>query len=79
MAPNLLIMLRERGFSRAMALPHVLIWTPLVIVVAGLLIQADLPADYRAYLILLLVVDLISLGFDYIDAWRWWKGDRGAA
>ena len=48
MAPNLLIMLRERGFSRAMALPHVLIWTPLAIVVAGLLIQSDLPADYRA-------------------------------
>ncbi|WP_299350173.1 hypothetical protein [uncultured Shimia sp.] len=31
MALNLPILLVERGFSKAMAFPHILLWTPLVI------------------------------------------------
>ena len=80
MAPNLVIMMRDHGFSRAMALSHLLFWIPLVILLTGLLTGgAELAGSYRQYLILLLVVDLVSLGFDCRDAWRWWNGDRGAA
>lgn len=80
MAPNLIIMLRDHGFSRAMALPHLLFWVPLVALLVSLLVgDTNLPSGYRQFLILLLVVDVISLGFDVGDAWRWWNGDRGAA
>ncbi len=80
MAPNLLIMLRDRGFSRAMALPHLVFWVPLVFVISGLLSGAEsLPGTYRQLLMVLLAVDLVSLAFDFPDAWKWWKGDRGAA
>ncbi len=80
MAPNLIIMMRDHGFSRAMALPHLLIWTPLVILLISLLTGgAELPDTYRQFLFLLLVVNLVSLAFDCGDAMRWWKGDRGAA
>ncbi|WP_299842349.1 hypothetical protein [uncultured Roseovarius sp.] len=80
MAPNLVIMMRDHGFSRAMALPHLLIWTPLVIFLINLLSSgAELPDIYRNFLILLLLVDLVSLAFDCLDALKWWRGDRGAA
>lgn len=71
MLPNLGIMIRERGFSKAMALPHVLIWTPLVVL---LLITPKTPL-----IGLILAVDLVSLGFDYPDTIKWLRGDRGVA
>ena len=71
-------MLIERGFSRAMALPHVLIWTPLMGLVLWLLSQ-DIATGYSRYLLILLAVDTLSLALDYADSWKWWKGDRRVA
>ncbi|HMB14068.1 MAG TPA: hypothetical protein VKN37_08680, partial [Roseovarius sp.] len=50
---NGVIMLAERGFSKLMALPHVLIWTPMLGLVLWLLAQDIAPA-YRIYLLILL-------------------------
>lgn len=77
MAPNLFLLIHERGFSKAMALPHLLIWTPLVIVV--MMALGNHTGGYLTFLWVLLAVDLISLGFDFPDAWRWWKGERAVA
>ncbi len=80
MAPNLLIMIRDHGFSRAMAIPHLIFWVPLVGILTGLLTGDDaLPETYRLFLIALLVIDAISLAFDASDTLRWWRGERGAA
>ena len=80
MAPNLPIMLIERGFSRTMTWSHLLLWTPLVALVIWILVsQIGLAGSYRMYLIVLLVVDLISLGFDYVDARKWLRGARAVA
>lgn len=35
--------------------------------------------SYHVFLTVLLVTDLISLAFDYNDARRWLRGDRGVA
>ena len=78
MVPNVFIILRERGVSRLMAFPHLVIWTPLVFLLLVLL-QADPAPEYARYLWLLLAVDVISLGFDYRDGWRWWRGERRVA
>lgn len=74
---NGVIMLYERGFSKAMALPHVVIWVPLVVLIGVMLAsgRVDQPS-FVLYLKLLLVIDLISLGFDFKDAWDWKKGAR---
>jgi len=74
---NLPVMLAERGFSRLMALPHLLPWTLLV----ALLIFARPEASgaFAAYLWLLLATDALSLGFDYPDAWAWLNGKREVA
>lgn len=79
MALNVPIMAVERGFSRAMAFPHLLCWIPLVAVIAGLLVSGDLPPALATYLWALLAVDLLSLAFDLRDALGWLRGDRAVA
>jgi len=75
MLPNMAIMAVERGFSKAMALPHVLIWTGLIVLIIWVRAGGVSPG-YQSYLTVLFVVDLISLIFDYKDTAAWWKGDR---
>lgn len=79
MAPNLFIMIKERGLSKAMALPHLLIWTPLVVLLAATLGHPEMSGPFQTFVWLLLLIDLISLGFDCPDAWKWWKGERAIA
>jgi len=76
---NGVIMLVERGFSKMMALPHVMIWTPLVVLILWLLSWGDLTQGYARYLVILLVVDLISLALDYADTVKWLRGERHIA
>ena len=74
MALNIPIMLAARGMSKAMALPHLLCWGPLVIVIVmALNSNAQLAPDYVAFLLLLLVVDSVSLAFDIRDSFMWVK------
>ncbi|NCQ22948.1 MAG: hypothetical protein COW54_06835 [Rhodobacteraceae bacterium CG17_big_fil_post_rev_8_21_14_2_50_63_15] len=75
---NAVIMLIERGFSKFMALPHVLIWIPLLGLVLWLLTQEIAPG-YRRYLIVLLIVDAFSLALDCADLRKWWTGERSVA
>ena len=80
MMPNLPIMLMEAGLSKRMALPHLVIWLPLVVLLGWILASAEgLEPSYRLMLILLLGVDLISLSFDLPDAVKWYRGDRDIA
>lgn len=74
MVLNLPIMMAGRGMSRAMALPHLLFWTPMVLIIVYVLnTHTDLLPIYAQFLLVLLVVDLISLGFDLRDAILWNK------
>ena len=74
MALNLPIMMAERGMSRAMALPHLLFWTPMVLIIVYVLnTHTDLLPIYAQFLLVLLVIDLVSLGFDLRDAILWNK------
>lgn len=78
MIANLPVMLRDRGFSRAMAFPHLLFWVPLVIVIVWQM-GAGAPGasvGFATFLGVLLVADLISLAFDGRDAVLWIGGDR---
>ena len=72
---NMPVMLYDRGFSKLMAFPHLIPWTILVLWIA---VARPVGSDgYGTYLWILLVTNIISLGFDYPDALKWWKGDRG--
>lgn len=71
MAFNLPIMVKARGMTDLMALPHLILWTPLVLLV-GVTLFADIGSGYRLFLIVLLLTDVVSLVFDARDfnAWR---------
>lgn len=80
MLPNVVLILVQRGFSKAMALSHVLLWGPLLILIALLLLNGPIiGGGYLIYLWILFGVDLFSLGFDVIDSIKWYRGDRDIA
>ncbi len=77
LAANGVVMVIDRGFSLAMALPHVALWVPLLGVIGYLLLGGeDLSGGYTAYLVALLVINAISLYFDIPDTRRWFAGQR---
>lgn len=79
-ATNLPILWRERGMSRLMAVPHLLIWGPLEVLLAlrlqGVVGSTAVDATERNFVLMLLAINGISLAFDARDAWRWLQGDR---
>lgn len=74
LVPNLVIVVYERGFSKRLAIPHIIFWTFLV----GFLVFAkpEFSGIDCRFLRTLLAVDDISLIFDYPDALKWIKGQR---
>lgn len=78
MIPNIYILISDRGFTNRMAVPHVIFWIPLVLILAYLLLFSDivLPSAYGVYLKLLLVINIISLGFDIPETRAWLRTRR---
>jgi hypothetical protein len=74
---NMPVMLRERGFSKLMGLPHLIPWTILVYILAFQRPAAE--GLYDTFLTVLLITNTISLLFDYPDTLRWFQGDRAVA
>ena len=78
--PNLGIAWVQNGFSAAMALPHLVFWTPQVAILANYLIQTPANASfaYIAYAIVF-VVNTISLLFDVRETTKWFGGQKSVA
>lgn len=73
MAPNLILMYVERGFSKAMAISHLVLWIPLLVL---LWFEIAAGSVFAKYLAIVFVVNFISICFDLKDSWAWFKGDR---
>lgn len=73
---NVPIVLFDRGISKLMALPHILLWTPLVLVGLYLLTTGAESIGYATLLWVLVATNIISLMFDYTDFYRWLRGER---
>lgn len=76
-APNIGVIIMERGFSKLMALPHLLPWSILIAIL--LINRPEGSQAYQIFLWALLIINTVSLLFDYPDAYKWWKGDRNIA
>jgi len=74
---NIPVMIYDRGVSKLMSIPHLLPWSALVVLI--LFFRPDVTGIYSAFLWGILIINLISLAFDYVDAWKWIKGDRAIA
>lgn len=67
------------GYVKLLGLPHIILWTPLVIYLYGQIRRQDMPQWPRRILIAVLAVFLVSLAFDYVDVARYVLGERAAA
>ncbi|AOW14168.1 hypothetical protein LPB72_06410 [Hydrogenophaga crassostreae] len=76
MALSWIALFYSRGFSKLVSAGHVFPWTPLVLLL--IFARPEAAGAYGVYLTVLLVIDLISLAFDYNDARLWLRGDRTA-
>ncbi|MCF6303954.1 MAG: hypothetical protein L3J33_01100 [Rhodobacteraceae bacterium] len=77
MLPNLPVIIYDRGFSKLMAFPHLLPWTLLVLWLV--FARPEGSAAFGVFLWVLLIIDAISLAFDYPDAIKYLRGDRSPA
>ncbi len=72
----------ERGFTNTMAIPHVIFWVPLVIILIAYLtgsktiLGEELYEEYRYFLVALLICNIISLAFDIPDAITWFRNRK---
>jgi len=80
MIPNAPILLWERGFSKLLAVPHILFWVPLLLIIILRLIGGiDQGSDFYTYLVILFITNTISIVFDLFDTWSWIRGERNVA
>ena len=74
---NTVILFLNGGMSKVLAIPHLIFWLPLQIILGYRLMNAtDLSSFETNYLIVMLVINGISLCFDFYDTRDWWKGNR---
>ncbi len=70
------LMFNAMGLVRLLGLPHILIWTPLVIYLIAQLRRPDIPKLPRWIMIIVIGFLLVSLAFDYADLMRYILGER---
>ncbi|UWQ29369.1 hypothetical protein [Leisingera sp. M523] len=66
----------QLGYVRLLGLPHVLLWTPLLIWLWRQRAQPGMPVWPRRIILAVCTVIAISLAFDYVDAARYLLGER---
>ncbi|SIN67242.1 hypothetical protein SAMN02745824_1707 [Parasphingorhabdus marina DSM 22363] len=78
--PNLGIAWVQNGFSAAMALPHLVFWTPQVLILGAYFAQTPANSSFThiAYA-LIFVVNSISLLFDIRETAKWFGGQKSIA
>lgn len=70
------LLYQRMGYVKLLGLPHILIWTPLLVYLILLARRPDVPVWPRRILWAIVGTILISLAFDYTDAIRWLLGER---
>ena len=77
-ATNIPMMFAMGGVTRALSLPH-MIWVPLLIYIFPQIIGPEAldPASAEFRLgVTIFVFNSISLAFDFLESYRWLKGER---
>jgi hypothetical protein len=75
---NMLLLYWYGGFNRLMAVPHLLVWGPLQVMLPIYLAGSAPTPNLNEvnYVCWVLAVNGISLFFDILDSWRWLQGER---
>jgi hypothetical protein len=65
------------GYVKLLGLPHIILWTPLVVYLYGQIRREDMPQWPKRIMVAVLAVFVVSLVFDYVDAVRYILGETG--
>jgi len=77
---NMVLVLINGGFSKVLAIPHVVFWLPLELILIVHWMNAPAMGSFeQTYLVIVLLINGISLGFDLYDTRQWWRGNRKIA
>jgi hypothetical protein len=63
------------GFSRIVGLGHIA-WLPLIALLLGSVAETSATTPFGFWIRSVIVLDLVSLAFDFADAVRFYRGDR---
>lgn len=66
------------GLVRLLSLPHVILWTPLLVYLIAQSRRADMPSLPKWIIRMVSVTIFISLVFDYYDVVRYFLGDTAS-
>ena len=74
---NTVILLLNGGMSKVLAIPHLIFWLPLQVILAHRFFYVSGLETFEVrYLMAMLIINGISLGFDFYDTREWWNGNR---
>ena len=65
----------QLGYVKLLGLPHVLFWTPVMILYVFQMRRDDMGAWPRGIMTIILIAIVISLAFDYVDTARYLLGE----
>ena len=74
---NTIILFMNGGFSKALAIPHLIFWGPLeIILLYRYFAVPDLSAAEQNFILIVAVINGVSLVFDVFDTRDWMQGKR---
>ena len=66
------------GYVKLLGLPHIILWTPLVLYLLRQIKNESMPIWPKRILIIITTTFVASLVFDYVDVARYMLGERAA-
>ena len=69
----------KMGYVKLLGLPHIVVWTPLVIFLVYKIRSPEIPTLAKFVMGVVSAVIVVSLMFDYLDVIKYAMGDRAAA
>lgn len=76
LAINTVLVLMNGGFSRVLAIPHVIMWGALEILLIYRIFSESMASIEFQLTLVVVIINGVSLIFDVIDTRRWYIGER---
>ena len=74
---NIVILFINGGFSKVLAISHLILWIPLeVILLSRYFTAPDLSTFEQSYILVVTVINAISIAFEVYDTKEWLNGNR---
>ena len=77
---NAALIWNRAGMSRLLSIPQLIAWVPLLVLLVSRLVGGWGPDEIErgewALAVVAVMVTAVTLFFDVVESWRWWKGER---